>query len=56
MQLTALILIIIAALFHATWNLVAKKSGGATVFAFSTAIVTAVLWAPIAFSISYYLM
>lgn len=54
MQLTALILILIAALFHATWNLVAKKSGGTTVFAFATAIVTGTLWTPIAFTIIQY--
>ncbi len=54
MQLTALILILIAALFHATWNLVAKKSGGTTVFAFATSIVTATLWTPIAFTLIQY--
>ncbi len=54
MQINALILVLIAAIFHATWNLLAKKSGGATVFAFSTAIVTAIIWTPIAFYISIY--
>jgi uncharacterized membrane protein len=54
MQISALILVLIAAFFHATWNLLAKKSGGTTVFAFSTAIVTAIIWTPIAFYISKY--
>ena len=53
MSLLAFSLIIVAALFHATWNFVAKKSGGAAVFAFATALVTMVLWTPITIFISY---
>jgi len=48
MPALALLLIIIAAIFHATWNFVAKKSGGTTVYAFSTALVTVILWTPVA--------
>lgn len=43
----ALLLIVIAALFHATWNFIAKKSGGTTVFAFLTGLVTSIIWLPL---------
>jgi drug/metabolite transporter (DMT)-like permease len=44
----ALTLVLIAALLHATWNLVAKRSGGDHRFAFLGALATGVLWAPVA--------
>ena len=46
MSSVALTLVIIAALLHATWNLAAKKSGGAVVYAFCTGSATSVIWAP----------
>jgi hypothetical protein len=45
--IVALVLIIIAAFLHASWNFVAKKSGGTTTFAFLTALVTSVVWLPV---------
>jgi drug/metabolite transporter (DMT)-like permease len=47
MPFIALVLIIIAAFLHASWNFVAKKSGGTTIFAFLTALVTSILWLPV---------
>jgi drug/metabolite transporter (DMT)-like permease len=48
MPLQALALVLIAALLHASWNLVAKRSGGDHRFAFLGAVATGVLWAPAA--------
>ena len=48
MPVTALALVLAAALLHASWNLVVKKSGGDHRFAFLTAVGVGVLWAPIA--------
>jgi drug/metabolite transporter (DMT)-like permease len=44
----ALVLVLIAAVLHASWNLIAKKSGGDHRFAFLGAVATSVLWAPAA--------
>jgi drug/metabolite transporter (DMT)-like permease len=44
----ALALVLIAALLHALWNLIAKRSGGDHRFAFLGALATSVLWAPAA--------
>ena len=54
MPFSALLLVLLAALFHATWNLVAKKSGGTTVFAFSTCLLTAIIWFPFALGVIIY--
>lgn len=48
MPASALALVLVAALLHALWNLVAKKSGGDHRFAFMTALGVTVLWAPAA--------
>lgn len=47
MSLYAFSLVFVAALLHATWNLYAKRSGGAVKFAFQTAVATTLLWAPL---------
>jgi drug/metabolite transporter (DMT)-like permease len=44
----ALALVVAAALLHATWNLAAKKAGGDHHFALVAAVLTSVLWAPLA--------
>ena len=44
----ALTFVLIAALLHATWNIVAKKAGGGGHFVFVCAAMTTVLWAPVA--------
>ncbi|MCA3252694.1 MAG: EamA family transporter [Pseudomonadota bacterium] len=44
----ALALVLAAALLHALWNVAAKKSGGGPHFAFLSALMVSVLWAPIA--------
>jgi drug/metabolite transporter (DMT)-like permease len=48
MPVTALALVLAAALLHASWNLIVKKSGGDHRFAFLTALGVTVLWAPAA--------
>lgn len=47
MSLTALGLVIFAGLIHASWNIAAKKAGGDSRFAFFTAMVMMVFWAPV---------
>jgi drug/metabolite transporter (DMT)-like permease len=48
MPWSALALVIAAALLHASWNLIVKRSGGDHRFAFLTALGVTVLWAPAA--------
>ena len=48
MPLTALALVLLAALLHALWNIVAKKAGGNHHFALITVLMTCLLWAPVA--------
>jgi drug/metabolite transporter (DMT)-like permease len=48
MPLSALLLVLLAALLHATWNIAAKHAGGDHRFAFLTACITSVVWAPVA--------
>ncbi|CAM3933660.1 EamA family transporter [Paracidovorax anthurii] len=47
MSLSAFALILLAGLIHAGWNIVAKKAGGDARFAFFTAAVMMVAWAPL---------
>ena len=47
MSLTAFGLIILAGLIHAGWNIVAKRAGGDSRFAFFTSILNMVVWAPL---------
>ena len=47
MPLPALALVVLAGLIHALWNIAAKKAGGDSRFAFFTAMVMAVVWAPL---------
>ncbi|MGC4366629.1 EamA family transporter [Hydrogenophaga sp. R2] len=47
MSTTAFLLIILAGLIHAGWNIVAKKAGGDSRFAFFTAVIMMVIWAPL---------
>ncbi len=48
MPLTALALVLAAALLHALWNVVAKRAGGNHHFALMTVLISCVLWAPVA--------
>lgn len=48
MSLTALALVLLAAVFHATWNIAAKRAGGDSRFALVSALWVVVLWAPAA--------
>jgi drug/metabolite transporter (DMT)-like permease len=45
--LSAFLLVILAGLIHALWNIAAKKAGGDVRFAGLTAIIMAVVWAPV---------
>jgi len=47
MPLTALALVLAAALLHALWNIVAKHSGGDQRFALIAAVQLTVIWAPL---------
>lgn len=47
MPAAALALVLTAALLHALWNLVAKRAGGDQRFVLLTALMVAVLWAPV---------
>jgi drug/metabolite transporter (DMT)-like permease len=46
MSTTALLLVLCAAILHATWNVAAKKAGGDDRFAFVSSVMVAVLWLP----------
>ena len=48
MSLTALALVIVAALLHAAWNILAKQTGGNRHFVLMGATIMVVLWAPAA--------
>ena len=47
MSLSAFALIILAGLIHASWNIVAKKAGGDSRFAFFTSVLMMLFWAPL---------
>lgn len=47
MPLTALALVLVAALLHAFWNIVAKKADGGSPFVLLTAIMIVTVWAPV---------
>ena len=47
MSAAALALLLVAALTHALWNIVAKRSGGDTRFALMTVLLMIVIWAPV---------
>jgi drug/metabolite transporter (DMT)-like permease len=53
MPLTAIALVLVAALLHASWNLVAKKSGGGAHFVLIGAVMITVLWAPLGLSLAW---
>jgi drug/metabolite transporter (DMT)-like permease len=48
MPLTALFLVLLGALIHAGWNIVAKKAHGDARFTFFSGSIMAVVWAPLA--------
>ncbi len=47
MPASALALVLLAGLIHASWNILAKKAGGDVRFAAFTGVVMAVFWAPL---------
>ena len=53
MPFSALLLVISAGLIHALWNIAAKKAGGDARFAFFTAVVMGVVWAPLGLWLGY---
>ncbi|MFZ6800667.1 EamA family transporter [Undibacterium sp. Di24W] len=53
MPLSAFLLVILAGLIHALWNIAAKKAGGDVRFAGLTAIIMAVVWAPVGIYIGW---
>ncbi|CAD5371617.1 EamA family transporter [Rubrivivax sp. A210] len=46
MPLTALLLVLLAALAHASWNIAAKRAGGDHRFTLLTSLLTVVVWLP----------
>jgi drug/metabolite transporter (DMT)-like permease len=44
--LTALALVLLAALLHATWNIAAKHGGGDQRFTLLTSLLTCIVWLP----------
>ena len=46
MPLSALALVLLAAVLHASWNIVAKRAGGDQRFSLITSLLTSVLWLP----------
>lgn len=54
MTATAFVLVILAALIHASWNILAKKASGGALFVMLGALVVSVIYAPI-FAIYVYL-
>lgn len=48
MPVTALLLVLAAALLHALWNIAAKRAGGDHRFAFVSVLMSVTLWAPVA--------
>ena len=48
MSLTALALVLLAAVLHAIWNIVAKRAGGDSRFALVSALWVVLLWSPVA--------
>lgn len=53
MPLTAIALVLVAALLHAAWNMVAKKSGGGQHFVLMGAVMITVLWAPLGLTLAW---
>src|SRR5690242_12876746 len=54
MTTIALLLVLSAALVHATWNFLLKRSGGGTVFVWWFAAISALLYAPLAILIIWH--
>ncbi len=48
MPITALALVLAAALLHAIWNIAAKKAGGGDAFMLMSSLMVGVVWAPVA--------
>ncbi len=53
MSASALALVILAGLIHASWNIAAKKAGGDARFACFTGLVLMVFWAPVGLYVSW---
>ena len=54
MSALALALVLAAACIHATWNYLLKRSGGGTLFVWWFAIVSAAIYAPLAFAVVWW--
>ena len=53
MPLSALALVVLAGLIHASWNIAAKKANGDVRFAFFIAFFTVIVWAPVGFYLGW---
>lgn len=54
MTLVALVLILIAAFLHATWNLLAKRIGGGAVFVWLMGVLSSTIYAPLALGLAFW--
>jgi drug/metabolite transporter (DMT)-like permease len=54
MSALALVLVLSAAVIHATWNFLLKRSGGGTLFVWSFATLSALIYAPLAAAIVWW--
>lgn len=53
MPLSAIALILLAGVIHASWNIAAKKADGDARFAFQSGVMMAVVWAPVGFGLGW---
>ena len=51
MPLSALALVLLAAVPHATWNIAAKRAGAGQRFTLNTSLLTSLLWLPADFAV-----
>ena len=49
----AVVLVLVAALLHAIWNIVAKRSGGGRHFVLMGALMIVVLWSPLGLALAW---
>ena len=54
MSAFALTLVLAAAVIHATWNYLLKRSGGGTLFVWAFATLSALIYAPLALAIVWW--
>ena len=54
MSLSAILLILLAAFMHATWNLLAKRAGGGAAFVWAAAVAGSAIFLPISIALGLF--